>query len=152
MWIHIIRDVPEREGHFYEVSEDYPKVINNNKTIKEVSNEVENLIGARAFFIGRWQPFHKGHDYIIRQSLDKGIPVLIGVRDMWEDKNNPFNAYKIKQDIENKYIDEDVEVIVLPNIRSVNIGRKVGYDIIKVEAPKEIEDISATKIRNGISH
>ena len=45
-------------------------------------------------------------------------------------------------------IDEDVEVFVMSNIRSVNYGRGVGYELLEIEAPKEIKDISATKIRN----
>jgi hypothetical protein len=42
----------------------------------------------------------------------------------------------------------DIEVIVIPPIESVNYGRGVGYDIIEHEPPKEIGEISATKIRS----
>ena len=40
-----------------------------------------------------------------------------------------------------------VKVMIIPDIESVNYGRGVGYDIIEHEPPKEIGDISATKIR-----
>jgi adenylylsulfate kinase len=104
---------------------------------------------ARAFYIGRWQciPLHEGHEYIINESLRRGIPVLIGVRDMLPDSSNPYSPQYIKQELEKRYKDEDVEVVIIPNIRSVNIGRKVGYDIVEINAPEKIEDISATKIR-----
>lgn len=112
--------------------------------------EYMNGIEARAFYIGRWQPFHKGHDYIIRQSLDKGIPVLVGIRDTYPSPDNPLSADERKKMIEEHFKGEDVKVVIIPNIRSVNIGRKVGYDIIKVKAPEEVEKISATKIRKKL--
>lgn len=136
----------------YEEPE-YPEVVCDTD-IESVEQSLEKIlrylnIKGRAFYIGRWQPFHKGHKYIIDQSLEKGIPVLIGVRDMYPDRDNPYSAKEVKENIERIYKGKDVKVIIIPNIRSVNIGRKVGYDIIEVDVPKEIKEISATKIRKG---
>jgi len=106
-----------------------------------------NLRFARALYIGRWQPFHDGHKFIISQSLDKGIPVLVAIRDMLHDEGNPYPTDEIKAMIEDHYQGEDVKAVIIPDIRSVNIGRKVGYEIIEIEAPPQIKEISATKIR-----
>ena len=38
--------------------------------------------------------------------------------------------------------------MIIPDIESVNYGRDVGYDIIEHIPPKDIKEISGTKIRN----
>jgi len=109
-----------------------------------------NIRFARALYIGRWQTpdgLHKGHLHIIRQSLDKGIPVAIGIRDTFQASDNPYSANDLKKKIEKQMKNEDVEVFVMSNIRSVNYGRGVGYQLLEIEAPDEIKAISATKIR-----
>ena len=44
-----------------------------------------------------------------------------------------------------------VEVIVIPDIESVNFGRGVGYDVIEHFPPENIKEISATKIRQKLN-
>ena len=48
-----------------------------------------------------------------------------------------------------KELIQDGRVIttIVPDIESVNYGRGVGYEVIEHIPPKEIEEISATKIR-----
>ena len=45
---------------------------------------------------------------------------------------------------------DDVEVMIIPDIESVNYGRGVGYDIIEHVPPQEVGEISATKIRKKL--
>ena len=45
-----------------------------------------------AIFIGRFQPYHYGHIELINQKLEKGIPVLIMVRNIKPDERNPFTT------------------------------------------------------------
>jgi predicted nucleotidyltransferase len=45
------------------------------------------------------------------------------------------------------YTKEDVRVIGLPDIESVNIGRGVGYAVNEYVVPDDIAGISATEIR-----
>jgi hypothetical protein len=40
-------------------------------------------------------------------------------------------------------------VIIIPDICSVDFGRGVGYDVSEWIPPKEIAEISATKIREN---
>ena len=42
-----------------------------------------------------------------------------------------------------------VKVIIIPDIESINYGRGVGYDIIEHVPPKNIGEISATKIEKN---
>jgi len=108
-----------------------------------------------SMFIGRWQPWHKGHRWLIDQRLNDNKNVLICIRDMETDKNNPYTAEEVKINVEKSLNDlvlsKRVKVIIIPDIESVNYGRGVGYDIIEHIPPSNIEKISATKIRNKLS-
>jgi len=104
-----------------------------------------------AMFCGRWQPLHAGHKYIFQEALDAGDNVLICIRDVKPDEKNPFTSEEVKKNIEQEYADlidqGRVAVMIIPDIKSINFGRGVGYDIIEHVVPEEISNISATKIR-----
>ena len=104
-----------------------------------------------SMFIGRWQPWHAGHKWLIDQRLDEGKNVLICIRDIQPDEKNPFSPWEVEFNIKKelwKLIgDERVKVMIIPDIESVNFGRGVGYDIIEHIPPQEVGEISATKIR-----
>ena len=106
----------------------------------------------RALFIGRWQPFHNGHKWLIDQKLSEGKPVLIAVRDVPPDQKNPFTTDQTINMIQQvfKSEDDDVRVMRIPDIESVNYGRGVGYEINEHVPPKDIGFISATNIRSQI--
>ena len=55
----------------------------------------------------------------------------------------------IKKRIEErlKEYSDKFEVIQVPNITNICYGRGVGYEIEEIVLPKEIQEISATKIR-----
>ena len=107
-----------------------------------------------AIFIGRFQPYHYGHIELINQKLKKGSPVLIMVRDIEPDEKNPFTTEQtvsmIKKYHESK--NDDVKVMVVPDIESVNFGRGVGYEINEYIPPKDVASISATGVRNSIKN
>lgn len=45
-----------------------------------------------ALFIGRWQNLHDGHLWLFNQKLKEGLPIIIMIRDVNEDENNPRSA------------------------------------------------------------
>jgi len=99
-------------------------------------------------FIGRWSPFHRGHQYIIDSFVKNGKPVCIAIRDTKISDKDPYTAEERKEMIESVYKDNPlVKIIIIPDIEGVCIGRDVGYYI--VEVPENISIISATKIRAG---
>jgi nicotinamide mononucleotide adenylyltransferase len=103
-----------------------------------------------AQMLGRWQPFHDGHIALFKEILKKTGQVQIMVRTMPRSENNPFEFEEIKKRIEEKlqnYRDK-FEVIKVANITNICYGRDVGYKIEEIVLPKEIQEISATKIRN----
>tara|TARA_B100002052_G_scaffold215280_1_gene197249 strand:+ start:710 stop:1054 length:345 start_codon:yes stop_codon:yes gene_type:complete len=108
----------------------------------------------RALFIGRWQPLHPGHQWLFNQKLEKGIPILIAVRDTPVNDSNPYTTEDVISNLEKEYSEEVVsgmvKVIPLPDIESVNYGRGVGYEINEFVPPKDIGKISATEIRKQL--
>ena len=105
-----------------------------------------------AQMLGRWQPFHAGHLELFKKILEKTGQVIIMVRDMPQTENNPFVFEDIKKRIEEKLKDYvgKFEVIKVPNITNICYGRDVGYKIEEIVLPKEIQEISATKIREQL--
>ena len=102
-------------------------------------------------FFGRWQPFHKGHYWLINERLKEGKNVWVAIRDVKPDEKNPWTAHEILMNLSEELqplIEEGrVFLSIVPDIESINYGRGVGYDIIEHVPPKEIGEISATSIR-----
>jgi cytidyltransferase-like protein len=107
-----------------------------------------------AIFIGRYQPYHWGHIELINQKLNQGVPVLIMVRDIEPDEKNPFTTEQTVDMIQKYHSvkNDDVKVMIIPDIESVNFGRGVGYEINEFLPPDNIGFISATKIRDSIKN
>jgi phosphopantetheine adenylyltransferase len=107
-----------------------------------------------AQMLGRWQPFHKGHFELFKKILEKTGQVCIMVREQKTTESNPFNFEEIKQRIEEVLKDYQgkFEVIKVPNITNICYGCGVGYKIEEIVLPKEIQEISATKIRQGMKN
>jgi len=106
-----------------------------------------------ALYIGRWQNWHAGHEWLISQQLDKGKNVWVAIRDVEVDENNPKTAQEVFQElIKVPFFNENFDKLLLsiiPDIESVNYGRGVGYEVIYHEPPADVAAISGTKIRNG---
>ncbi len=104
-----------------------------------------------SLFIGKWQPFHKGHKWLIEQRLKLGKNILIGIREI---ENPKYSLSDIKLKVFRLFPNEvnigTIDFIELPDIESINYGRDVGYDIIEHIPPNDIKKISGTKIRKEI--
>jgi len=102
-------------------------------------------------FFGRWQPFHKGHYWLINERLKEGKNVWVAIRDVKPDEKNPWTAHEVMMNLseELKPLIEEGRIFlsIVPDIESINYGRGVGYDVIEHVPPKEIGEISATSIR-----
>lgn len=114
---------------------------------KSSSNDVKY-----SMYIGRWQPWHEGHRWLIDQRLNEGKKVLICIRDVEPDEKNPWTPLEVMQNLSKELSDiiqeGKVKIIIIPDIESINIGRGVGYDVIEHCPPDDIKEISATAIRN----
>ena len=106
-------------------------------------------------FVGRWQPWHDGHRWLIDQRLNEGKNVLICIREVPPDDENPFIASHVMKNIFYELQDlvekGRVKLMIIPDIESVNYGRDVGSDIIEHIPQQEIKKISATDIRRSLN-
>ena len=106
-----------------------------------------------ALYIGRWQNWHKGHEWLVNQQLEKGKNVWVAIRDVQQDENNPKTAHQILMELSKEpfFIENSDKILIsiIPDIESVNYGRGVGYDVIYHEPLTDVAAISGTKIRKG---
>ena len=115
--------------------------------------ESKNVSKKYCLFVGRYQTLHEGHLYIFRKKIEQGKRVLVAIRDVDRDDKNPYSAHQVMSMFwENKECQKWLEkalmkVMIIPDIEAICYGREVGYEIEQIEVPKEIADISATKIR-----
>ena len=103
-----------------------------------------------AQMLGRWQPWHGGHQKLFEEILKKTGQVNIMVRDVKGVDDNPFDFETVKKNIQNRLNPEfegRFKIMMVPNITNICYGRGVGYKIEEIELSKEIQKISATKIR-----
>ena len=102
-----------------------------------------------AQMLGRWQPWHKGHQTLFEEIIKKTGQVNIMVRDVKGVGDNPFDYEAVKKNIEKALIQFKDRIMIskVPNITNICYGRGVGYKIEEVVLDKEVQEISATKIR-----
>jgi phosphopantetheine adenylyltransferase len=106
-----------------------------------------------SLYIGRWQNFHAGHEWLFNQRLNLGKNIWVAIRDVAPDDKNPKTAEEVllylqshPYFIENK---NRVLISIIPDIESVNYGRGVGYEIIEHIPDETTATISGTQIRAG---
>jgi cytidyltransferase-like protein len=82
-----------------------------------------------ALFVGRYQPFHKGHQRLIEEGLRRVGQVCVAVRDTHGiGLKNPLPIFAVKQRIESAlsaHVGRFV-VVPLPNITNIFYGRDAG--------------------------
>ena len=112
--------------------------------------------------LGRWQPWHKGHQELFKRCIQKTGQVIIQVRDVEGasggegQDDNPFCWDTVCKNIEeNLLLDnykrgKDYEIMLVPNITNISYGRGVGYKFEEEVFDEEISSISATKIRASL--
>ena len=109
--------------------------------------------------LGRWQPWHDGHQALFKRCVAKTGQVIIQVRDVEGasggdgQDDNPFNWDEVCTNIEaGLAIDGfkrgvEYEIMQVPNIVNITYGRGVGYKFDEEVFDESITSISATKIR-----
>ena len=112
--------------------------------------------------LGRWQPWHDGHQALFKRCVAKTGQVAIQVRDVQGasggdgQDDNPFNWDEVCQNIEAGLLCDgfkrgvEYEIMLVPNIVNITYGRGVGYAFEEEVFEESITDISATKIRKDM--
>ncbi|MDA9204216.1 cytidyltransferase [Gammaproteobacteria bacterium] len=109
--------------------------------------------------LGRWQPWHDGHQALFKRCVSKTGQVIIQVRDVQGasggdgQDDNPFDWEAVCKNIEdglakdNFHRGQEYEIMLVPNVVNITYGRGVGYKFEEEVFEEAITDISATKIR-----
>lgn len=99
--------------------------------------------------LGRWQPWHAGHQALFDRAIAKHGQVFLMIRDMPTDDSNPFPANKVLENLKNELTQfvGKVKISIVPNLLNITYGRSVGYKIEQEVFDDATHDISATKIR-----
>jgi len=124
------------------------------KAVTKKLNETEEWDNQAptALLIGRYQPFHAGHKALVAEALKRTGQCCIALRDVGGiDENNLYDFKKVKAEIKTACVEfgNKIKIIELPNIMDIFYGRGVGYNIEQLELSKELQAVSATKIRAG---
>ena len=99
--------------------------------------------------LGRYQPWHEGHDALYSAGLDRTSQVLVAVRDtQGTSEKDPLSHDQVVHYIEKSR--PDAMIMRVPNITNIIYGRDVGYKIEKIELSPEMQEISATKKREEL--
>lgn len=103
--------------------------------------------------LGRYQPWHEGHQALKEEAHKRTDQVLIGVRNTYgtSDKD-PLTYEEVERRIskDSRYLQQDTLVVKLPNITNIVYGRDVGYKIEYIDLPPDIQAISATQKRKEL--
>ena len=112
--------------------------------------------------LGRWQPWHDGHQALFKRCVLKTGQVIIQVRDVEGasggigQDDNPFNWDEVCENIESGLSKDgflrgvDYEIMLVPNITNISFGRGVGYVFEEEVFDEAVHSISATKIRKEL--
>lgn len=112
--------------------------------------------------LGRWQPWHDGHQALFKRCFAKTGQVMIQVRDVHGvsggdgQDDNPFNWEKACSNIEEGLFKDgfnrgvEYEIMLVPNIVNITYGRGVGYVFEEETFDASVTEISATKIRQNL--
>jgi len=103
-----------------------------------------------ALFVGRFQPFHGGHQRLIEEGFKRVGQICIAVRDTQDvNDNNPLSFFDVSRRIEAALRPHAGRFVIvpLPNITHVFYGRDVGYVVERIVLDDATEAISATQAR-----
>jgi adenylylsulfate kinase len=122
-----------------------------------LEQEVDTVIQAGALFdwsapttlqLGRYQPWHEGHQALKEEAHKRTKQVLVGVRNTYKtSEKDPLKYDEVATYIQQDNPFKDTLVLRLPNITNIVYGRDVGYKIEQVDLGANIHAISATQKR-----
>ncbi len=127
------------------------------KTEKEMADEVIDHFGLfdwsapTTLMLGRYQPWHEGHQMLKDRAHERTNQVLVGVRNTHgTSEKDPLPYNKVEEIILASNEETNTLIKRLPNITNIVYGRDVGYKIEQIDLPAEIQAISATQKRKEL--
>jgi hypothetical protein len=110
------------------------------------SNSLHDWRKPTTLLLGRYQPWHEGHQALLEKAYERTDQVLIAVRDtQGTSEKDPLSYQQVVGHIVSSV--PRAFIVKVPNITNIVYGRDVGYKIEQVELGAEIHAISATQKR-----
>jgi len=146
------------EGRFEDTNKmwETPIVFDYKFETFDASAHVNNLIftanlqdwkAPTTLMLGRYQPWHEGHEALKEKAHERTEQVLIGVRDTYGTSvKDPLTFEEVKRHIIQGTA-RPALVMKVPNITNIVYGRDVGYKVEQVSLGADIEAVSATQKR-----
>lgn len=146
-----------KQGRFEDTNKLWEAPVEFDLVFREyvVSDAVEVIILATGLpdykapttlMLGRYQPWHEGHDALYQVGLERTNQVLVGVRDtQGTSSKDPLSHSQVESFL--REWQPDSFVMRLPNITNIIYGRDVGYKIEQIELSPDLQAISATQKR-----
>ena len=104
-----------------------------------------------SFLPGRWQPLHDGHKELVWALLAECRQVVIGIFDTPLSKRNPWTFEERVQMFLDAFPDQfcngTLSIVRLPWVQEIVYGRDCGWTARHIELDAQIEQITATNIR-----
>ncbi len=102
--------------------------------------------------LGRYQPWHEGHEALKDEAHKRTDQVLVGVRNTHgTSEKDPLTYEEVERYIcSNSKERVGTLILRLPNITNIVYGRDVGYKIEQVHLSPELQAISATQKRKEL--
>lgn len=96
--------------------------------------------------LGRYQPWHEGHQALMEKAHERTEQVLIAVRDTHGTSEKDPLTY---QQVAGHIVSRNARPFIMkvPNITNIVYGRDVGYKIEQVDLGEQVHSISATQKR-----
>lgn len=149
-----------KEGRFQDTNKiwEEPKAFDIEYT--DFSDDIDSRVSAfiglfglhdwkapTTLMLGRYQPWHEGHEALKEKAHERTAQVLIGVRDTYGTSvKDPLTFEEVRGHIIQGTARPAI-VMKLPNITNIVYGRDVGYKVEQVDLGADIHAISATQKR-----
>jgi len=149
-----------KEGRFADTNKIWQDPVPDLRIVDglTVEQEVELVINTfnlydwrkpTTLMLGRYQPWHEGHQALLEKAYERTEQVVVGVRDTQgtsEKDPLPFQvvAERIRTATRSSF------VVKFPNITNIVYGRDVGYKIEQIDLGAEVHAISATQKRKEL--
>jgi len=149
-----------KEGRFADTNKIWQDPVPDLRIVDglTVEQEVELVINTfnlydwrkpTTLMLGRYQPWHEGHQALLEKAYERTEQVVVGVRDTQgtsEKDPLPFQvvAERIRTATRSSF------VVKFPNITNIVYGRDVGYKIEQIDLSAEVHAISATQKRKEL--
>jgi hypothetical protein len=137
---------------------DYDLEVTSGLSLEEEKNLILEKTGLidwkkpTTLMLGRYQPWHEGHEALKDEAHKRTDQVLVGIRDTHgTSEKDPLTYDEVVGYIhQNSKGRVGTLILKLPNITNIVYGRDVGYKIEKIELSPEMQEISATKKREEL--